>query len=393
MRRTATIVGLAFLAWQPARAQLPSIFPAHHHLIDTWYPKLLYSSSEGLTAGGYYAIINPIRFGDEDYRPIYKWALTLDGHASTSGSREVTLAFNAPATIRGWRFNFALAAQRRSREQYFGIGNNSVFDSANETDAQPFFYRSRNIRRFFAGDVQRRIFADLWFLTGFNIERWRIEPLSQLGQIAIDSVLGIDPTIGVTQGDVSGKVGLIWDSRSDEAAPRSGFLIEAIYGAADADFAGDHTYTRTTVSASGYLPVGRRVVLAGRAMGQNMGGTPRLGSYYIVDSGRRRYDGIGGSSHRALTDNRLLGRGKLLFNFDLRYGLFPHPTFVPVTFVWFVDAGRVFQSEEFRITLDGMKVGSGGGLFVQIGRAGILGVTAGLGPDGLAWELHTRWPF
>ncbi len=343
--------------------------------------------------GGYYAIIHPLRYLEEDFRPIYRWAVSLDGQVTTAGSREITLKARFPAAVRGWRFSLALSVQRRSREQYFGIGNSSSYDRANETDQQPFFYRSRQVRRFARGDVQRRLFSHLWLLTGFNVERSRVEPLSLASQLAIDSALGLDPTIGSNVSDISGKIGLVWDSRDDEAAPRRGMLIEAIFGGADADFAGDLSYTRTTVSASGYLPVNRRLVIAARVMGQDMGGTPRLGSFYLIDSGRRIYSGLGGSSHRALTDNRLLGSGKLLLNLDLRYGILPPPTFVPITLVGFVDGGRVFEDEDFRITLDGFKVGGGGGLFIQVGRAGIIGLTAGVGPDGLEWELHSRWPF
>ncbi|MEE8251168.1 MAG: BamA/TamA family outer membrane protein [Gemmatimonadales bacterium] len=358
-----------------------------------WYPKLMYSSSEELIVGGHYAIIHPLRYFEENFRPVYRWAVSLDGQVTTAGSREITLQARFPAAVRGWRFSLTLSAQRRSREEYFGIGNSSINDSAKETDQTPFFYRSRQVRRFARGDVQRRLFSHLWLLTGFNVERWRIEPLSFASQLAIDAALGLDPTIGSNVNDISGKIGLVWDSRDDEAAPRRGMLIEAIFGGADADFAGDLSYTRTTVSASGYLPVNRRLVIAARVMGQDMGGTPRLGSFYLIDSGRRIYFGLGGSSHRALTDNRLLGSGKLLLNLDLRYGILPPPTFVPITLVGFVDGGRVFEDEDFRITLDGFKVGGGGGLFIQVGRAGIIGLTSGVGPDGLEWELHSRWPF
>jgi hypothetical protein len=59
----------------------------------------------------------------------------------------------------------------------------------------------------------------------------------------------------------------------------------------------------------------------------------------------------------------------------------------------FFDAGRVFQADDFRLTTDDLKVGGGSGIFVQVGRAGLAGVTLGVGPDGAIPEFHTRWTF
>jgi hypothetical protein len=154
------------------------------------------------------------------------------------------------------------------------------------------------------------------------------------------------------------------------------------------------TYTRTTVSAAGYLPIGPQVVLAARAVGEGMGGTPRLGSFYRIEASDRFYEGLGGpASHRALEEHRLLGRNKLLANLDLRYDAYAIPTLARLSVVGFLDAGRVFEPEPFRLTTAGLKLGGGAGLFAQIGRAGILGSTLGVGPDGVVWQVHTKWTY
>ena len=41
-------------------AQLPSLFPAHHYLVDTWYPSVGYSGRSGFSIAGFYGIVlNP----------------------------------------------------------------------------------------------------------------------------------------------------------------------------------------------------------------------------------------------------------------------------------------------------------------------------------------------
>ena len=222
----------------------------------------------------------------------------------------------------------------------------------------------------------------------------RAQALPGPGRLRQDLTAGADPTIARPTNDVSARVGLVFDLRNSETAPHSGVLLEAIHSVADASVAGNLTYTRTTVSAAGYVPIGPQPVVAARVAGEGMGGTPGIGSLYWMEASDRPYDAVGGPlSDRALDNHRLLGRNKLLANVDLRYDAYAIPTLVRVTVLGFVDAGRVFEPEPFRLTTHGMSVGGGGGLFVQLGRAGILGGTAGFGPDGLMVQVHTRWTF
>ena len=78
---------------------------------------------------------------------------------------------------------------------------------------------------------------------------------------------------------------------------------------------------------------------------------------------------------------------------DLRYDIFAVPTLARATLIGFLDAGRVFQTETFKVTTDDMKVGGGAGLIMQFGRAGVFGGTVGTGPDGVAVQFLTRWTY
>lgn len=389
-------IGLVLLGAgsRPALAQHLSAALSKPTWTDVAYPKVFYTARDGLTVGGYYAWISPLGYADYDAPPAYRASISLNGQVSTSGSREIMLDARLPDYFRGWRLVATLLAERMARESYYGIGNATTYDAANVTDQQPHYYQSLNVRYIARGEIQRRVVRGLRLLAGFNAERWRIDTLPGPGRLRQDLAAGAEPLIARPTNDVSGRVGLVLDLRNSETAPQSGVLLEAIHSVADASVAGDLSYTRTTVSAAGYVPIGPQLVVAARVAGEGMGGTPGIGSLYWMEASDRPYDAVGGpASNRALDDHRLLGRNKLLANFDLRYDAYAIPTLVRVTILGFVDAGRVFEPGPFRLTTHGMSVGGGGGLFVQLGRAGILGGTAGVGPDGLEIQFHSRWTY
>ena len=361
---------------------------------DVAYPKVFYTLRDGLTVGGYYAYLSPLGFADWDRPPAYRASFSVSGQASTSGSREIALEARLPDLSRGWRLVGTFSARRRARENYYGIGNQVTVDAANVTDAQPHYYQSLNLRYAARGEIQRQILGPLRVLAGIHAERWRIDTLPGPGQLRADLAAAADPTIARSTADVSARAGLVLDLRDSEPTPRRGALIEVIYSVADTSVAGDLSYTRTTVSAAGYLPIGPQVVVAGRVVGESMDGTPRLGSYYRIEASDRPYEGVGGpASHRGVEEHRLLGRNKLFANLDVRYDAYAVPTLVRATLVAFLDAGRVFEPEPFRLTTEALQVGGGAGLFLQFGRAGILGTTVGVGPDGLVLQAHTRWTY
>ncbi len=88
-----------------------------------------------------------------------------------------------------------------------------------------------------------------------------------------------------------------------------------------------------------------------------------------------------------------MGRHKLFGNLEARYTLSAIPTLYRMSLVGFLDAGRVFETEDFRITTEDLHVGGGGGFILQVGRAGIAGFTIGHGRDGVKVDFHTKWTF
>lgn len=395
MRRTAAVLALLAASAGTARAQLPNLPTFGHDWTDVSYPKIYYSNRDGFALGLYYAQINQLGYDDWEASPPYRAKLSFDFFFGTSGSKQFNLEWRAPMLLDGWRFVLQGQWVRRARENYFGIGNASVYDEANVTDENKYYYRSNNRRAFAYGEVQRRIVGPLRLMVGFNLEEWHIDTLPGESQLALDRQAGVDPTIGIPTGDVSARIGLILDTRDDEVAPRRGLLVQAVAAAADSSILGDLTYTRFLLSAQGYIGIGEKLVIAARALGQTMNKAPRLGTYYRIENMERPYSVLGGSrSHRGLWRVRHLDSDKLLGSLDVRYDLLAEPTLFRVTLIGFLDVGRVFPASEFELTSEDLKWGGGTGLIVQLFRAAILGGTVGIGPENRLLALfYTSWTY
>jgi hypothetical protein len=64
-----------------------------------------------------------------------------------------------------------------------------------------------------------------------------------------------------------------------------------------------------------------------------------------------------------------------------------------ITLIGFVDAGRVFEQESFKLTTDGVKVGGGGGVALRILRSTIFTLNLAGGPDGFNYSVGSGWMF
>ena len=394
MRFALGLLIAALLVARPCTAQLPDLPTFGPDWVDFSYPKIFWGPRDGLTVGLYYAQVRPFGYDDWDAPPPFRGSISVDGQISTSGSRRLGTELWFPQMADGWRFIVSLVALRRARENYFSVGNDTEGEVDSLERVNDLFYRSDNRRVYLRGEVQRRVVGPIRVLGGFHLEGWRIDTLSGRTLLADDADAGRTTVVGENVFDATLRIGLVIDLRDDEVSPRRGALIQAIHGAADADIAGDASYTRTTLSAAGYVPVTSRVVVAGRVLGQTMGGSPRLGNLYHIEAAEHPTFGLGGAgSHRGLLDRRLLGPDKLLMNFDVRVDAFAIRTLAVLTFVGFVDAGRVFQKRQLELTTDDLKVGGGLGLMLRIGRAGVLGGTWAVGPDGLVSQFHGGWTY
>jgi len=158
--------------------------------------------------------------------------------------------------------------------------------------------------------------------------------------------------------------------------------------------AAGRSYARQYAILRGYLTVREGTMVALRLAGSGMGGRPSLDARFTLPAWDNAVPVLGGEySHRSFDTGRFAGKGVLFGNLEVHHDLLPFGDLGAVTLLAFVDAGRVFEQESFRITTDGMKVGGGGGVAIRILRSTIFTINFAGGPDGFNYSVGSRWMF
>lgn len=350
----------------------------------TYTPYGYYSSIDGWWLAGFVRVYSPIGFRE---RPEPNRAsLTMTGGASTQGSYLLELDLQAPALWDGWRLGLTLDATRANRLGYFGIGNDTGYDTDSITPASPYFYnvsRSSTLARL---QIQRRLVGPLRALAGASFEHTTFRTLPGDGLFRRDRAAGIAD--GAPFDDAVARVGLVADTRDNEIDPHAGVLAEALYATA-------RHYTRATLGAQGYVRPLEKLVLAGRILGERIRGAPAISVQQTIESSSRPYIALGGyRSLRGYYDSRFIGPGKLLGGLEVRYALLYAPSILEVKLVGFYDVGRVFgPGEDLRLTTEGLHGGKGGELAVRLGRNTLLAVGVGFGEDGSQLLFGSTWSY
>jgi outer membrane protein assembly factor BamA len=311
-------------------------------------------------------------------------ALTADAGITSRGGRQVTVRFRAPQLWKDWRLSTLAAAVREVRFGYFGLGNETIKDDDAVNPQQPFLYRVRRARYGGKVEVTRRVRGPLQAALQANVEWTRFTTLPG------PSLFKTDFGPEVKETDVSGRAALVYDTRDNEYNTRKGLLLEV---GAQVGSGGDG-YTRLYTVLRGYLPLREGTVAAGRLAASGMGGHPTLNARLYLPSWENQIPVLGGQySHRSFDTGRFAGKHVLLGNFEVRHDLLSFGDLGAVTLLAFLDAGRVFEQENFKITTGEVKVGGGGGVGVRILRSSIFTFNFAGGPDGFNFSVGSGWMF
>jgi hypothetical protein len=318
-------------------------------------------------------------------RSTYTAAVNGDAGIAPKGSRFIAGSFRAPGLWKDWRLALLALAGRQVRYGYYGLGNETVSDPDNVTEENPFFYRMRRQRYWVAGEVTRRIHGPFHaaLLTQYEHAKFTSLPGQSVFSIQV-------PSGELEQDNVAGRLALIYDTRDNEFNTHQGLLLEA---GSEVGSANDG-YSRQYAILRGYLQVREGTVLAARIAGSGTGGSPSLNAVFELPGWEHPVPVLGGQySHRGLDYGRFTGRGTLFGNFEVRHDLLPFGDLGAVTLLGFLDVGRVFEGEDFRLTTEGMKVGGGGGFAIRVLRSSILTFNFAGGPDGFQFSLGNGWMF
>lgn len=318
-------------------------------------------------------------------RTPYDGLVSLDAGIGFTGARMAVARFHGPLLWRDWRLNVVAGTTRETRFGYFGIGNDTEYDEDLVTDDQPHFYEARRTRYFGGAELSRRLVGPLWLAGSFGVEH------SNLGDLSDPSLFRTSfGTDDVTDTDVRGRVTLAIDLRDNEFNPGNGLLLQ---GSALRGSGGDG-YTRFSADLRGYVSPREGTVVAARVAGSGMSSEAPLNARYEVPVWEGEQGVLGGTySHRGLPFQRLVGRGVLFANAEIRHNLLDLGDFGAFTLIGFVDAGRVFESDDFALTTEDMKVGAGGGLGIRILRFSVWTFNFAGGPDGFQFSSGTGWSF
>jgi outer membrane protein assembly factor BamA len=312
-------------------------------------------------------------------------ALNAEAGITPRGGRHGYVEFQAPQLLEGWRFQAKAGAKREVRFGYFGLGNDTEHNKDAVTDAQPFLYRMRRTRYRGQLEVTRHLNGPFMIAVLGDVEGARFTSLPGPSLFATDFGPG-----ELRQDDVSGRFALIYDTRDNEFNTHQGLLLEA---GTQVGSGGDG-YTRLYTVLRGYLTVREGTVLAARIAASGTGGTPSLDARYTIPAWEREIPVLGGQySHRSLDTGRLAGRHTLFGNLEVRHDLLAFGDLGAITLLGFVDAGRVFETENFKLTTNDLKVGGGGGVALRILRSSIFTFNLAGGPDGFNYSVGSGWMF
>ena len=318
-------------------------------------------------------------------RTNYAGLFSLDVGQGFTGARMAVARFHAPLLRKDWRFLTSLGTTRETRLGYFGLGNDTRDDESLVTKSQPHYYQARRTRYFGNVEVSRRIKGPLWIAGAGGVE------YSNLGDLSRPSLFRTDfGTKDITDTDVRGRVTLVLDTRDNEFNTTRGLFAQASVGGGT----GGDGYSRVTADVRGYVSIREGTVVAARVAGSGMATKGPLNARYEVPVWEGELSVLGGTtSNRGLAFQRLAGKGVLFANAEVRHNLLDLGDFGAFTLFGFVDAGRVFEQESFKLTTADMQVGAGGGLAIRLLRFTIWTFNFAGGPDGFQFSAGSGWAF
>lgn len=345
----------------------------------SYYPYLTGGSNDGPMLAFRTRWFKPAEYED---RVTSVATVTLDAGIGAQGSRFLTLEAEVPRLAPGWRAEVLAGAIREARHGFYGIGNDTERDEDLITDEQPYFYKMTRNRYLGTAEVTRTISGPFMVALLGGVERANFSTLP--GESVFESTFGDE----FAETDVFGRLALLYDTRDNEYDPHVGMLLEAGVQAGS----GGGNYTRVYATGRAYQQLTPRLLLAGRILGSHLAGDPPLNTMMFIPLWENPLSVYGGSgTNRGISGGRFIGPHHLFGNIEARYDLRSFGDFGALTLLGFVDAGRVFDDDEF--TLDGIHVGAGGGIAFRLLRSTIFTFTLARGSDELQFNIDSGWMF
>lgn len=348
-------------------------------------PALNFDADEGFGVGAAIELYN-YGLGVQPYRFTIQPTLLF----TSEGRRDITAFFDAPRLLPGgWRMSAFVGSERQLAQPYYGIGNETPYNEANELPPNPYFYRYGRTRLRASVDFQQPIGSpEVRALFGFGAARSTFDATphdSGTTLLALENS-GQNPS-PVTANYV--RVGFLLDTRDQEIGPHSGTWAELLMQDVTKAVGATEDFTRITATVREYIPLGSRLTLAERVTGQQVRGSPSFDELSTIQSSFKQQEGLGGSSSiRGVPKDRYVGKAVFLTNSELRwhavdFSLFDRRSFLALSA--FADAGRVWSGSFNTATMfTDLHVGYGGGVRVGVGPSFIVATDIGHSSESTA---------
>lgn len=327
--------------------------------------------------------------------------LWLQGRAGITGSRDLSLGFEAPGWDPDWRFYSLLRVERMMRTPYFGFQNQERQEDSLTTAYSNRYYRYALLRWGAYGVVQRRIAGPLWLHAGGQYRRYRTAPLRQqptLYQRDMQAA-GLPDTQRFT--GVEGRIGLVFDTRDDWIVPVRGVKLEglAAFGhLKGATLAPDKPYERIMLGAREFIRLdsAHNTILALRQSVTLSSDSLPFFMAYEQPSTWAPEDGVVGSrSIRLHGGGGQLASNRAFISVDVRRILIPPDWPERERRLWvlgFADLGVLWEPGR-AASLRRREWTAGAGFRIQIGRAFLSGADLGLTNNGPSMSVLSQFAF
>lgn len=381
-------------------------------------PAIAYDSDAGWTYG---VIVQPFHYGDGSMYPDYLFSVYSELSRTTKGGGINKLFFDSkylmPADI---RFTGELSFLTEQTLPFYGFnGIESTYTPELEDDTDPayatrVFYRHAREQFRLTADFQKQVLhpnlrgiAGIGFLNN-SVGSVDIDKLND-GQEDEDKLPDV-PTLFdhyvsdgiITDDEADGgavnymKLGLVFDTRDQEANPMSGMWSELLFITAPEALGTETPYTQIAATHRQYFTIiPKDLSFAGRIGYQGaLGDQPPFYMLPYYHSSYKLTEGLGGSkSLRGILKNRIVGKSTYFANLEMRWKFFR--TVVGgqnlyLAFNGFADVGQVLERYEYSVPSsfpqdpakdDELHVAYGGGLRIALNENFIVAVDYGMAKD------------
>lgn len=383
-------------------------------------PAIAFDSDIGFKYG---AALNLYDYGKGNLYPDYKHSIYLEWSRTTKGSGINQITYDSKYLIKGLRFSGDISYFQEQALDFYGFNGyqsdyNHQFEDEKDTNyISRMYYRiDRQLFRISLDFVSNNPKHKIKWLIGYgfydnNIKNVDINKLNEGRDLdklfpTVDTNTSlyeqyknwdIIPKEQINGGSTQIiKLGLVYDSRDNEANPMKGIWSEALLLLSPSFIGNKYNYAQIAINHRQYFTLKKEILnLACRLayQGKIYGEMPFYMLPFVFSSNKPTRDGLGGAKTvRGILRNRIVGEGMFYGNFELRWkflrtNLLKQNFYIALS--TYTDMGRVIQFYDFNKTKipinkqivadnESIHLGYGGSLHFVLNSNFVLNFTYGL---------------